>query len=101
MTEVSVSIPQEILKTEVLRMVTERAMGQSIVDAVAKQLNSYQIREEVERALKGVMYQIAQEHIQENPEIRALVIAAVQKIITTELLEKSVQHVVSKLGREW
>lgn len=101
MSEVTVSISQQVLQTEVLRMVAEKAIGQSITDAVAKALSNYEVRKEVERALQGVMYTIAREHIEAKPEIRAMVVAAVEKTLTEELLQKAVQHVVGKLGREW
>lgn len=101
MNEVKVSIPQEALQSEILRMVAEKAIGQSITDAVAKALSSYEVREEVNRALKGVMYNIAREHIEAKPEIRAMVVAAIEKTLTEDMLTRAVQHVVGKLGREY
>lgn len=101
MSEVTVSIPQELLQTEVLRLMAEKAIGQSIVNAVAQKLGNYNVQEEVTRALKACMYDVARKHIEENPEIRAMMVAAVEKVVTKDLLEKTSAQIVAKLDRNW
>lgn len=97
MSEVTVSIPQDVLQNEVLRLMAEKAIGQSIVNAVASSLSSYRVKEEVERALKQVMYEVARKHIESNEEVAGLVHKAVDESLTTDLLQKSVEYVISRL----
>jgi Fe-S cluster assembly scaffold protein SufB len=99
MTDVTLSIPKELMQNEVMRMIAEKAIGQSIVDAVARSLESYSVKEQVNKALQSVMYEVARKHIEANEQIARLVKKAVDDNLTEKLLHDSVQHVISKLQR--
>lgn len=99
MSDLSLSIPKEVLQNEVLRMIAEKAIGQTITDAVARALGNYNVQQEIDRALKSVMYDVARKHIEGNEQIAGLVKKAVDDNLTEKILQDSVQHVVNKLQR--
>lgn len=99
MADLSITADPEAINKFLAESILKSQLGQTITEKARAALNDYRFANEVEAAIKGMVYQQAREFVEGNEEFKAQVIAAVSKSMTPELVERVAAEAVAKLTR--
>lgn len=92
-------IDAEVINKLLVEMVANSEIGKSIAVIAKEKLNNWDFKRSVEGAIERMVHEQARKLVESDEGIKAAVVAALNKHITPELIEKIAAEGVSRVGR--